>query len=130
RWAARVARIDAAPERIGNFDAQALEAWTAALDDNLGTSATAAVDLLATHDRLHGSELVETLWVFLTSRHAQDAAGRLYLHRNTLRYRMDLIKKITGLDAREPNERVMLHLQLRLAALRGTIATKPIEEAR
>ncbi|HET7483036.1 MAG TPA: hypothetical protein VFK89_09260, partial [Actinomycetota bacterium] len=80
RWAARVARIDAASDRIGHFDAQALEAWTVALDDNLGSSATAAVDLLATHDRLHGSELVETLWVFLTSRHAQDAAGRLYLH--------------------------------------------------
>jgi hypothetical protein len=130
RWAAAFARRMEVPDRIGRFDEMRLDAWVAAIDGDLGASATGAVDALAAHDSLQGSELVQTLWVYLMSRHAQDAAARLYLHRNTLRYRMDLIKRVTGLDPRDPNDRVMLHLQARLAAMRGKITPRALENPR
>ncbi|WP_026528608.1 PucR family transcriptional regulator [Butyrivibrio sp. VCD2006] len=51
------------------------------------------------YDLEHDSELVETLKVFLrVSCSVKDASDALFLHRNTLNYRMSKITELTGLD--------------------------------
>lgn len=54
---------------------------------------------LLQYDKAQDSELVRTLGAFLGSGcNATRAADSLYIHRNTMNYRMKLISDITGLD--------------------------------
>lgn len=51
---------------------------------------------LTTHDRENGGELLHSLAVYLeTDCSISEAATRLFIHRNTLRYRLNLITKLT-----------------------------------
>ncbi|MCB9498549.1 MAG: helix-turn-helix domain-containing protein [Bacillales bacterium] len=43
-------------------------------------------------------ELIETALIYIKSASLMDAAKSLYIHRNTLNYRLETIKKITSLD--------------------------------
>ncbi|GJM80639.1 hypothetical protein HMSSN139_31350 [Paenibacillus sp. HMSSN-139] len=43
-----------------------------------------------------------------------ETAKRLYIHRNTLLYRMDKFKQETGLDVRTFNDAVLVKLELLL----------------
>ena len=60
---------------------------------------------LISYDRKHGTELLETLRVFLDcSCNAKDAAEKLYIHRNTIAYRIRQIEKITGYKLSDMNK--------------------------
>ena len=75
------------------------------------------VEPLVEHDRRRGSDLVKTLTTFFaTGANASEAADRLFLHRNSMTYRLERIGKLTGLDTREPGQ--ALALQLGLLSLR------------
>jgi sugar diacid utilization regulator len=64
-------------------------------------------------DREHGSSLVETLRRFLEcGGHWREAAASLHIHHNTLRYRLDRVEQLTGLDVSETSSRVDLFLAL------------------
>ena len=77
----------------------------------------ALVEPLAEHDRRRGSDLVRTLGTyFAAGANASEAADRLFLHRNSMTYRLERIGKLTGLDLREPG--VAFALQLGLLSLR------------
>jgi PucR family transcriptional regulator, purine catabolism regulatory protein len=70
---------------------------------------------LLAYDRERGSELVPTLEAFLGTLGAPLAtAERLHVHRNTLLYRLTRIEAVAGLDLRDPEARLMLHLALRI----------------
>jgi purine catabolism regulator len=72
---------------------------------------------LADHDRERRSDLLRTLRVFFAcGANSSLAADRLFLHRNSLLYRMERIRDLTGLDPRD--HRVALALQLGLLAVR------------
>jgi DNA-binding PucR family transcriptional regulator len=43
------------------------------------------------------------------------AAARLYIHPNTLRYRIRRAQELTGLDLSPPQQRLLAALQLRLS---------------
>ena len=74
------------------------------------------VEPLEEHDRERRSDLVRTLRVyFAVGANASEAADRLFLHRNSMTYRLERIGKLTGLDLREPG--VALALQLGLLSL-------------
>ncbi len=74
---------------------------------------------LVNYDRERGSGLVRTLSVYFdTGANASEAAERLFLHRNSLLYRLERIQKLTGLDLRESESRLILQLGL-LALSRG-----------
>jgi DNA-binding PucR family transcriptional regulator len=76
----------------------------------------ALVAPLVEHDRSRGSDLVKTLRIyFAAGANASEAADRLFLHRNSMTYRLERISKLTGLDLREPW--VALALQLGLLSL-------------
>lgn len=75
----------------------------------------ALVSPLREHDRARGSDLVRTLKTyFATGTNASEAADRLFLHRNSMLYRLERIKALTGLDLKD--DRVALALQLGLLA--------------
>jgi DNA-binding PucR family transcriptional regulator len=68
---------------------------------------------LIEHDRERRSDLVRTLRVyFATGANASEAADRLFLHRNSLLYRLERIQKLTGLDLKDPAAGLALQLGL------------------
>ena len=76
----------------------------------------ALVEPLVEHDRSRKSDLVRTLKTyFAAGANASEAADRLFLHRNSMIYRLERIQKLTGLDLKD--HRAALALQLGLLAI-------------
>jgi hypothetical protein len=70
---------------------------------------------VAEHDRTHGTEYVLTLRAWLESGgDVPTAAAQVYVHPNTFRYRMTRLRALFDLDLDRPDQRLLLHLQLRL----------------
>jgi PucR C-terminal helix-turn-helix domain/GGDEF-like domain len=66
--------------------------------------------------------LVETLETYLDSAgNAQKTAEQLFLHRTTLYYRLKRISELTDADLHDGNDRLALHLGLKLARLTGRL---------
>ena len=73
----------------------------------------ALVSPVQAHDREHGGDLIRTLEVFFAANaNASEAADRLYLHRNSLPYRLARVEQITGLDLKDHRARLALQLGL------------------
>ena len=71
---------------------------------------------LAERDRERRSDLVRTLRAYFASgANVSGAADRLFLHRNSMLYRLERIQMLTGLDLKDPG--ACLALQLGLLAL-------------
>ena len=71
---------------------------------------------LVEHDRERRSDLVRTLRAyFAAGANASEAADRMFLHRNSMLYRLARIQRLTGLDLKD--SRAALALQLGLLAL-------------
>lgn len=78
----------------------------------------ALVEPLVEHDRARGSDLVRTLRTyFAAGANASEAADRLYLHRNSMAYRLERIGQLTGLDLKDHH--AALALQLGLLSIQG-----------
>ena len=61
-------------------------------------------------DQTGGTEYYKTLfWLLANDMHAADAAGQLYIHRNTLKYRMNRIAELIPDDLTDPNTIQYLH---------------------
>jgi sugar diacid utilization regulator/putative methionine-R-sulfoxide reductase with GAF domain len=70
---------------------------------------------LVTYDREHGGALVQTLRAFFDADCSQRlAAERLFVHHKTLRYRLERIKQLTGLDLNRHEDRMRADFALRL----------------
>lgn len=74
---------------------------------------------LVDYDAQHRSSLVQTMDAYF-SHHANisQTAESLYIHRNTLLYRLDRIQELTQHDLNQSNMRLALHLALKLWQLR------------
>ncbi|MGO9581455.1 MAG: PucR family transcriptional regulator [Acidimicrobiales bacterium] len=69
---------------------------------------------LIDYDREHRSELLKTLIAYLNEFGALEAtAAKLYVHRNSLRYRLARIAELTGWDLNDPEQRFHLDLACR-----------------
>ena len=83
---------------------------------------------LVDYDEKNGTELVLTLEVyFRCDASLRAAADALYLHRNSLAYRLRRISEITGLDLDNLEDRFRLQLALkghRLVRSRATPVTR------
>ena len=63
----------------------------------------------------HEMDMVETIKVYIESNaNATVAAKKLYLHRNSLNYRLDKFLEITGLDVRQFEDSLSAYLAIRL----------------
>lgn len=79
------------------------------------------IEPLEVYDREHGSDLIRTLRAFFAANaNASEAADRLYLHRNSLPYRLSRIGELTGLDLKDHQARLALQLGLLAATAEAT----------
>lgn len=70
---------------------------------------------LLDYDRKQGSNLIETLEVYLDAGgNVTEAARRLILHVNSLYYRLSRIRELGGYDLDDPDQRFELQLALRV----------------
>jgi PucR family transcriptional regulator, purine catabolism regulatory protein len=74
---------------------------------------------LLEHDRARSADLVQTLRAYLETGEQLAAARRLDIHPNTLRYRLDRIREITGAELDDPETRLNLAVALRVQGLLG-----------
>ncbi|MDQ5823993.1 MAG: helix-turn-helix domain-containing protein [Chloroflexota bacterium] len=68
---------------------------------------------LRQYDLEHHGDLVKTLWAYL--RHGGNSvqtANALFIHRNSLRYRLARIQALTSLDPDDPDARLVLQIAL------------------
>ncbi len=75
------------------------------------------LDPLRRYDGEHHGDLVKTLSAYL--RHggnAVAAAGALYIHRNSMRYRLARIRALLAVDVDDPDTRLALRVALMLSA--------------
>ena len=71
------------------------------------------IEPLLAHDLDRRSDLVRTLRVyFAAGANASEAADRLFLHRNSMLYRLARIQRLTSLDLKDPRARLVLQLGL------------------
>ncbi|CEG29687.1 PucR family transcriptional regulator [Bacillus sp. B-jedd] len=71
---------------------------------------------LREYDLKHHTNLEETLEVFLSAdSNANDAAKALNIHANTLNYRLKRISEIGEINFKDPNQKFLLYLDLKLA---------------
>src|SRR6266513_2709640 len=91
----------------------------AVADERLVDYAQRLLGPLVNHDRARNGSLVATLRAFLETGEQQEAAKRLRVHPNTLRYRLDRIREIGGFDLEEAETRLNLAVALRVQALLG-----------
>ncbi|MEW6623650.1 MAG: PucR family transcriptional regulator ligand-binding domain-containing protein [Bacillota bacterium] len=79
-------------------------------EDNLG--------LLEQYDKKNNSNLVATLIQFLESNcNLQETSSKLFIHRHTLKYRLQRIKEITKLDPLKGEDRLKLQVCLLLSKM-------------
>jgi carbohydrate diacid regulator len=84
-----------------------------------GTKIDLSAHLLSPLD--HAPELIETLDAFFAENCCPSTcATRLAIHRNTLRYRLDKIASLTGLDPRVFDDAVQIRLALVVRLLRAS----------
>ncbi|MPZ68385.1 MAG: hypothetical protein GEU71_02525 [Actinobacteria bacterium] len=121
RWAARVGGEASGPNSVIHFDDLGTTAWLEPFDFASDGQSSMAIEQLSAHDALHGTQLLQTLIAYIMSGRAKEAADHLFIHRNTLRYRLECIHKLTGLDPHQQGSRLVLDLQLRLATAQGVI---------
>jgi purine catabolism regulator len=75
---------------------------------------------LVDYDRIHSSNLIQTLEAFFAANCSpKEAASILGVHRNTVLYRLDRIASITGLNLDDPEVRLRLHLALHVRVALG-----------
>ena len=80
------------------------------------------IGTLIRHDAMQRSDLVKTLTVYLNESCAtESAAANLFIHRNTLRYRLAKIAHIAGRDLNDPDQRFHLELACRAHELLTTL---------
>ncbi|MBV7508138.1 helix-turn-helix domain-containing protein [Bacillus sp. sid0103] len=72
------------------------------------------------YDQKHNSNLIETLEVFLNKdNNINDAAKELNVHANTLNYRLKRIAEIGDVNFKDPNQKMILYLDLKLEKYQG-----------
>ncbi|MGH7867835.1 MAG: PucR family transcriptional regulator [Candidatus Dormibacteraceae bacterium] len=86
-------------------------------DERLREFVNRYLTALLKYDQAKQGKLLETLEVYLASGEQRSAAAKLNIHPNTLRYRLDRIREISGLELEEPEIRLNLALALRVNTL-------------
>ncbi|HXM53899.1 MAG TPA: PucR family transcriptional regulator ligand-binding domain-containing protein [Candidatus Dormibacteraeota bacterium] len=88
-------------------------------DDRLVEFVNRHLGPLVEHDRARGGNLIPTLKAYLEAGEQQAAARRLRVHPNTLRYRLDRVREISGAELDDAETRLNLAVALRVQGLLG-----------
>ncbi|MEU6581056.1 helix-turn-helix domain-containing protein [Nocardia sp. NPDC046763] len=116
--AATAARDDAAPVSLRVADIDSAVGLLTAVPGGLQRRfAERVLGPVLDYDRRHGAGLLETLEVFLGCEGSwRQAADRMHLHLNTVRYRIGRIEELTGRDLGRLDDRLDLYLAVRTLA--------------
>lgn len=88
--------------------------------DDLEAFAGEVLGGLLAYDEKRGGGLVQTLEAYLDlGGGMQEIADRLYIHRNSLIYRLRRIEELTGRILADPHDRLLLHLALKVRQMPG-----------
>jgi sugar diacid utilization regulator len=78
------------------------------------------------YDSRYGTELVQTLTTFLENDASTvKTAGDLFAHRHTIRYRLDRVSELTGLNVDKSEDRERLTLGIKAMQLLGRVPEQP-----
>ncbi len=78
------------------------------------------------YDSRYGTELVQTLITYLgNDASTVRTAGDLFAHRHTIRYRLDRVGELAGLDVDKSEDRERLTLGIKAMQLLGRVPDKP-----
>ncbi|ABM12433.1 GAF domain-containing protein [Mycolicibacterium vanbaalenii] len=91
--------------------------------DSIRDRYATAIARIAEYDRVKGTELLETLSVFLHYRSQSAASRELYVHRNTLNQRLTRASTLSDVDVLEPSEWFPLQLALKVHQSRAGMPT-------
>jgi DNA-binding PucR family transcriptional regulator len=89
------------------------------------------VEPLVVYDEQYETDLVQTLETFLDADgNVAGTASRLYTHRHTVRYRLERVRDLSGLDVNSTDGREKLGLGLKAMRVLGIAAPRgPASEA-
>ncbi|MGM0877768.1 MAG: PucR family transcriptional regulator [Bacillota bacterium] len=76
------------------------------------------ISKLRKYDKMNRANLLETIEVYISNdSNLNEAAKKLFIHTNTLNYRLKRIYEITEIDLKNMNEKMSLYLDLKLMRL-------------
>lgn len=74
-----------------------------------------AIEILSVYDEKHGTEFLPTLYQYVANeRNLVATAKVLFIHRNTLVYRIKRIMEIIGSDLESPEERAFIYFSMKM----------------
>jgi purine catabolism regulator len=117
-YALQVCRVEGRP--LADFESLGTYRLLLTLQepDALRAFADSVLAPLDRYDREHAGELLPSLRAFLDHNSRwESAAGELFVHRHTLRYRMRKVEELSGRDISSPHDRMEFWLALRAREL-------------
>ena len=121
-WAANASELLWGGDRVTTFRELGIYGMLEPFVADADSADTADVEKLLDHDGQGGGALLQTVATFFKLTSVGESAAALFVHRNTVSYRLRAVKRITGLDVlNDPEARVYLEVQMRLARLRGLL---------
>jgi len=76
---------------------------------------------LRAYDRKHHTSLLATLHVYLQcDSNVYNAAHQLFIHPNTMNYRLKRIREVSGIDLKDPNQKTNMYLDLIIDTIQDT----------
>jgi sugar diacid utilization regulator len=94
--------------------------------EELETFYSETLEPVVRYDSRYGTELVETLITYLENDASTvRTAGDLFAHRHTIRYRLDRVGELTGLNVDKSEDRERLTLGIKAMQLLGRVPEQP-----
>jgi sugar diacid utilization regulator len=132
REALRIGRAVHGPGAVVEIDALGAQRylWTLAQEPARDLHQERLAALLA-HDAAHGTQLFATVERYLEcGGNRKDAAARLFVHRNTLRQRVERIRRVAAIDLEDASSHFDLQMAARIVRFRrAQAAGGPIPQA-
>ena len=121
-WAANASELLWGGDRVTTFRELGIYGMLEPFVADPDSADTLDIEKLLEHDTQGGGALLPTVEMFFKLTSVGETASALYVHRNTVSYRLRAVRRITGLDVLgDPEARVYLEVQMRLARLRGLL---------
>jgi DNA-binding PucR family transcriptional regulator len=114
----RVLRTNRSPQRIADIEETRMKSLMLRLADLVESEEgllAGKLGQLRSHDAAHSTSYLPTLGAYLEAfGDIARAAEALHIHPNTLRYRINKLQELSGIDLADPSERLDLMLQQEL----------------
>ncbi|MFY0545962.1 PucR family transcriptional regulator [Brevibacillus sp. H7] len=87
-------------------------------EEEAGALANECLGSIMQYDRERNGQLLQTLKTFLeTNANYADTAEQLFVHKNTIKYRLQLIREMTGLNPENGNDQLLFRIALSVQLL-------------